>query len=93
VDAATAQRIGLAEDVVDKGSALDTALALAEKVGQQSPSAVAFCKRLIHSGRNVEIGAGLEQERDLFVDLFNTEDQREGVNAFLEKRDPQWKNR
>ncbi|HEY7776341.1 MAG TPA: enoyl-CoA hydratase-related protein, partial [Kineobactrum sp.] len=37
--------------------------------------------------------SGLALERDLFVDLFSTEDQREGVNAFLEKRKPEWKNR
>ena len=67
--------------------------ALAEQAGEQSPIAVAFCKRLIHTGRDKVIAAGLEGERDLFVDLFNTEDQREGVNAFLEKRKPQWQNR
>jgi enoyl-CoA hydratase/carnithine racemase len=53
---------------------------------------VTFCKRLLHSGRNTVIAAGLEGERDLFVELFATADQREGVNAFLEKRKPVWKN-
>ena len=38
------------------------------------------------------IGDSLPTERELFVDLFNTQDQREGVNAFLEKRAPNWKN-
>ena len=93
VDAATAERIGLVEEVVPRGEALDKALGLAEQAGEQSPIAVAFCKRLIHTGRDKVIAAGLEGERDLFVDLFNTEDQREGVNAFLEKRKPQWQNR
>lgn len=93
VDAATAQRIGLVEEVVSRGEALEKALGLAEQVGEQSPIAVSFCKRLIHTGRDRVIAAGLEGERDLFVDLFSTEDQREGVNAFLEKRKPQWKNR
>ncbi len=93
VDAATALRIGLVEEVVPKGEALDRALALAEQVGGQSPGAVASCKKLIHSGRDIEISSGLALERDLFVDLFSTEDQREGVNAFLEKRKPEWKNR
>ena len=92
INAATAERIGLVEEVVGKGEALDKALALAEQVGQQSPTSVTFCKRLVHTGRNTVISAGLQGERDLFVDLFSTEDQREGVNAFLEKRKPDWKN-
>ncbi len=92
IDATTAERIGLVEEVVGVGEALDKALALAEQAGQQSPTSVAFCKRLVHTGRNTVIAAGLEGERDLFVDLFSTEDQREGVNAFLEKRKPEWKN-
>ena len=92
IKADTAERIGLVEEVVAKGEALERALALAEQAAGQSPTSVAFCKRLVHSGRNTVIAAGLEGERDLFVDLFATEDQREGVNAFLEKRKPQWKN-
>ena len=92
IKADTAERIGLVEEVVSKGAALERALALAEQSAEQSPTSVAFCKRLVHSGRNTVIAAGLEGERDLFVDLFATEDQREGVNAFLEKRKPEWKN-
>ncbi|MEH6633911.1 MAG: enoyl-CoA hydratase [Halioglobus sp.] len=92
ITAATAERIGLVEEVVARGEALDKALALAEQVGQQSPTSVNFCKRLLHSGRNTVIAAGLEGERELFVDLFSTADQREGVNAFLEKRKPEWTN-
>ncbi len=92
VDAATALRIGLVEEVVGKGEALERALALAEQVGEQSPTSVGMCKRLIHSGRNTVIAKGLEGERDSFVDLFDTLDQKEGVNAFLEKRKPVWQN-
>jgi enoyl-CoA hydratase/carnithine racemase len=92
VNAATAERIGLVEEVVPKGAALARALALAEQVGEQSPTSVAFCKRLIHTGRDTVIASGLAGERDLFVELFSTQDQREGVNAFLEKRKPEWKN-
>ena len=93
IDAATAERIGLVEEVVAKGGALAAAMALAEQVGQQSPTSVSFCKELVHSGRDAVLANGLEKERDLFVKLFSTEDQREGVNAFLEKRKPEWKNR
>ncbi len=92
INAATAERIGLVEEVVGKGAALERALALAEQVGEQSPTSVAFCKRLMHTGRDTVIASGLEGERDLFVELFSTQDQREGVNAFLEKRKPAWKN-
>ena len=92
INATTAERIGLVEEVVAKGEALERALALAEQVGEQSPTSVTFCKRLLHTGRNTVIAEGLEGERDLFVELFSTEDQREGVNAFLEKRKPEWKN-
>ena len=93
INAATAERIGLVEEVVGKGEALDKALALAEQVGEQSPSSIGRCKRLIHSARDKAIADGLQGERELFVELFSTEDQREGVNAFLEKRKPEWKNR
>jgi enoyl-CoA hydratase/carnithine racemase len=92
VNAPTAERIGLVEEVVGKGEALGRALALAEQVGEQSPTSIAICKRLVHSGRNTVLAAGLQSERDLFVELFSTQDQREGVNAFLEKRKPVWKN-
>ncbi len=93
IKADAAERIGLVEEVVGTGEALDKALALAEQVGEQSPVSVGMCKRLVHSARDKAIGEGLQGERDLFVELFSTEDQREGVNAFLEKRKPQWKNR
>jgi enoyl-CoA hydratase/carnithine racemase len=92
IDANTAERIGLVEEVVESGTALERALALAAQAAQQSPSAVSRCKRLVHSARDKAIGDGLAAERELFVELFSTEDQREGVNAFLEKREPQWKN-
>ena len=92
VNAATAERIGLVEEVVGRGEALERAIALAEQAAKQSPISVAFCKRLVHTGRDTVIASGLEGERDLFVELFSTTDQREGVNAFLEKRKPEWKN-
>ena len=93
VNAEAALRIGLVEEVVEKGKALDAAKAMAERVAANSPKAVAFCKALIHNARNgVPRGAGLSLERERFMDLFDFEDQAEGVNAFLEKRKPVWKN-
>jgi len=92
-DATTAQRIGLVDEVVPRGQALERALALAEKVGQQSPSAVRACKRLIQGARHGSPQQMLVAEREAFIDLFDTADRSEGVSAFLEKRPPQWKNR
>jgi enoyl-CoA hydratase/carnithine racemase len=58
-----------------------------------SPQAVTFSKQLIHQARNgVPRSAALAVERERFVDLFDHPDQREGVNAFLEKRTPRWQS-
>ena len=92
VDANRAKEIGLAEEVVEKGEALSRALSLAERVGRQSPPAVSVCKGLIQQARSGPINSAYGAERDAFVGLFDTLDQKEGVNAFLEKRQPQWIN-
>jgi len=91
VDAASALRIGLVEEVVEKGAAREAALSMAARVATLSPQAVGFSKTLIHQARNgVPRSAALAMERERFVDLFDGADQREGVNAFLEKRTPRW---
>ena len=92
IDAETAQRIGLAEEVVDTGEAKSAAMNLAASVAAQSPVAVSFCKELIHEARDAVMPKGLILERERFIQLFDTADQKEGVNAFLEKRQPEWKN-
>ncbi|WNC69882.1 enoyl-CoA hydratase [Thalassotalea nanhaiensis] len=92
VDSATALRIGLVEEVVASGTSKDAAIALAGKVARQSPVAVAACKSLIQMNRSGSIAQALPVERQAFVDLFDSKDQKEGVNAFLEKRKPQWVN-
>ncbi|MEF9404822.1 MULTISPECIES: enoyl-CoA hydratase [Ralstonia solanacearum species complex] len=92
VDAQTALRIGLVEEVVDTGAAREAALAMARRVTALSPQAVTFSKALIHQARNgVPRTAALAVERERFVDLFDHPDPREGVNAFLEKRPPRWR--
>ncbi len=94
VNAETALRIGLVEEVVEKGKALETAKVIAERVASLSPKAVEFSKALIHNARNgIPRRAGLALERERFMDLFDFEDQKEGVSAFLEKRKPMWKNK
>ena len=93
VDAQTALRIGLVQEVVEKGQGLAAATAMAERVATLSPRALEFSKQLIHNARNgTPKPGGLALERERFMDLFQFDDTREGVAAFLGKRKPEWKN-
>ncbi|MBL4611372.1 enoyl-CoA hydratase [Halopseudomonas sp.] len=93
IDGVKAERIGLVEEVVEQDQALAAALRLAAQVGRQSPMAVKACKALIQGARRQPLNSLLPEERERFVDLFDYEDTREGVNAFFDKRPPQWRNR
>lgn len=92
VGAAKALEIGLVEQVVPQGQALHSALELAAQAAKQSPTSVTACKTLIQGARANPLQQILPSEREAFIDLFDTQDQREGVNAFLEKRKPEWRN-
>ncbi len=92
IDAETASRIGLVEEVVGKGESLERAMQLAALTAKQSPTSVTACKKLIMSARHKSMPDAFDDERTAFVDLFSTKDQKEGVNAFLEKRSPEWSN-
>lgn len=92
LDAETAAAIGLLEAVVARGESLDQALFWAQQISAQSPDSVRACKRLIQSARNLPLEDGLERERQRFVALFGTANQREGVEAFLQKRPPRWQD-
>jgi enoyl-CoA hydratase/carnithine racemase len=92
VDGVKAERIGLVEEVVEEGLALPTALRLAAQVARNSPRAVRLSKELIQAGRNQPINSVLPRERELFGDLFDFEDTREGVAAFFDRRPPRWTN-
>ncbi|WP_462165352.1 enoyl-CoA hydratase [Pseudoalteromonas sp. GB43] len=87
-----AREIGLVEEVFGAGESLAAAMKLANQVAEQSPVAVTACKELIQKGRTQPMAHALPLERELFVQLFDTQDQKEGVNAFLEKRKANWVN-
>jgi len=93
IKAPLAKEIGMVEELVPQGQSFERAMEIAKSAEQQSPTAVAACKELIQNNRTHHWDAGYILERELFVDLFHTEDQKEGVNAFLEKRAPEWKNK
>ncbi|MDQ1091071.1 enoyl-CoA hydratase/carnithine racemase [Xanthomonas sacchari] len=92
VDAETALRIGLVEEVVPSGQAQARARDWAAKAARQSPISVAAAKRLVQATRTQSHASALVSEREAFVDLFDSADQAEGVNAFLGKRAPEWRN-
>ena len=93
IPADTALRIGLVQEVVEKGRSLEAAASLADRIATLSPRALEACKALIHNARNaVAVHEGLAMERERFVQLFDYRDTAEGVSAFLEKRKPEWKN-
>lgn len=93
VKAELALSIGLIHELVPTGAALEKALELAAKVEGQSPTSVRYCKQLIMAARRQPVDANFTLERELFVKLWDSEDQKEGVGAFVEKRKPEWKNR
>ncbi|HAD10398.1 MAG TPA: enoyl-CoA hydratase [Porticoccaceae bacterium] len=92
VKADKAAEIGLVQEVVPTGQALEKALELAAKVEGQSPTSVRICKALTMSSRERPLNSGMKFERDAFMDLWGSQDQKEGVAAFVEKRKPEWKN-
>jgi enoyl-CoA hydratase / 3-hydroxyacyl-CoA dehydrogenase len=87
IGAAEAWDYGLVNRVVPGHELLDTALAWARKLAGQAPLAVAEIKRVSAAD---DLSAGLAAEKDAFVTVFDTEDAREGIAAFLGKRAPHW---
>src|SRR3954454_6763439 len=85
IDAYEAYRIGLANQVVPDHELFDTALAWARRLARQAPLAVEEIKRV---SADADLDQGLEAEQTGFVTVFGSEDAREGISAFLEKRQP-----
>jgi enoyl-CoA hydratase / 3-hydroxyacyl-CoA dehydrogenase len=90
VSADEAYEFGLVNRVVPDHELFDTALAWARKLGGQAPLAVARIKEVSHKG---DLDEGIEAEKAGFAAVFGSEDGREGISAFLQKRSPQWKGK
>jgi enoyl-CoA hydratase len=86
VDAARAKAIGLALDVLAPEQLVPHAIAQARKIASRGPLAVAAAKRVMEQGAGVDLGTGCALEMQAFALLFGTDDAREGMRAFLEKR-------
>ncbi len=90
MDAAEAERASLVSRVVPDAVLLDEALKLAARIASQSPVAVKMVKQAVNAAFETPLAEGVRYERALFLSLFGTPDQREGMAAFLEKRKPQF---
>jgi enoyl-CoA hydratase len=93
VSAGEAAEIGLVNDVVDQAKLLDRARNLAGEVLENGPVAVRLAKEVMTEGLRRGVDSGLELERKTFGLAFGTEDQEEGMDAFLERRTPHWEGR
>ena len=92
IDAQEALRAGIAARVVPAGALLNEALAAAETVAGMSLPVAMLAKEAVNQAYETTLTSGLRFERRIFHSLFATDDQKEGMRAFLEKRDPHFTN-
>ncbi|MBC2425370.1 short-chain-enoyl-CoA hydratase, partial [Clostridium beijerinckii] len=93
INAEEALRIGLVNKVVEPEKLMDEAKEMAKKIANNAPIAVSLCKVAINKGMQCDIDTGIAYEAEVFGECFATEDQKEGMAAFVEKRDKCFKNR
>ena len=93
IGAVEAERMGLVSRVVAPDRTLDEAIELAKRIAAQAPVAVLAAKEAIKQADELPLSAGLQHERRAFYLLFASDDQGEGMAAFVEKRPPHWKGR
>ncbi len=93
LDAAAALRIGLVNRVVGAEELVPEALRLAGLIATRSPVAVRLAKKALRVGAAVDLQSGTALEAELLAHCFATEDQKEGMEAFLQKRKPEFKGR
>ena len=93
IDAQTALRIGLVNRLFEPDALLDAALAAGEAVAARAPLAVASAKRVIQEGQGADLRVAHGLEQAAFGTIASTLDRAEGMDAFLEKRDPKFQGR
>ena len=93
MDAAEAEKAGLVSRVVPAKKLMDEAMSAAGKIAEKSMVTVTAIKEAVNRSQEVGLSEGLLFEKRMFHALFNTEDRAEGMAAFLEKREPQFRDR
>ncbi|MEE2887249.1 MAG: enoyl-CoA hydratase-related protein [Planctomycetota bacterium] len=91
LSAEDACRVGLVNAVFEPEQLLESVKAIANKIVSRGPTAVGLAKQAAHRGADLPISEGLSVEADLFGVASSTDEMKEGLRAFLEKRDPSWK--
>ena len=92
-DAAEGLQMGIVNRVVEEGRWLEQAVALAHTVAERPPIATRLAKQAVLAAEETALSAGLDSERRLYELAMATEDRVEGMQAFLEKREPEFKGR
>ena len=88
-----AYQFGLVNRVVPVETVLDEALKLADEIASRAPLAVRAAKKMINRVYEESLSDGLAEEKREFYALFSSEDKKEGMQAFIDKRKPEWKGR
>lgn len=93
ISAQRAYDLGLVNELADPGSALDAAIALAARISASAPLAVQKTLELMRDLKDVDDATGIAKSGEAMMALAGSEDFSEGLTAFIEKREPQWKGR
>ncbi|NDV02550.1 enoyl-CoA hydratase-related protein [Pseudoroseicyclus tamaricis] len=93
MDAEEAERAGLVSRVVPARELLEKAREMADKIAEKSQISAMAAKEAVNAAFETSLAEGLRVERKLFLSLFATEDQAEGMEAFRQKREPQFRDR
>jgi enoyl-CoA hydratase/carnithine racemase len=93
ISAEEALKLGIVNRVVPADRVIEEALSIAKKLAEKSPLALSAAKSVLNRSLRNMTSTGLEIERGTFIATTSTEDAKEGIKAFLEKRKPQWRGR
>jgi enoyl-CoA hydratase len=93
MDAKEAEAAGLVSRIVPAADLLEEAVKVAERIASMSRPATMMVKQAVNQAYETMLAEGIRYERHLFYSAFATEDQKEGMAAFVEKRQPSFKNR
>jgi enoyl-CoA hydratase len=93
MDAGEAERAGLVSRVVPAANLMEEAMKVADTVANMSLPSVLAGKEAVNTAFETSLAEGIRFERRIFHSLFATQDQKEGMKAFVEKRKPAWKNK